>query len=134
MALLSDGTSNQLFFGEKKIPFGKINTCSRSSAWDLWDCTYRSGALDYCQTLIRSFDLGNGTNPYGVAGYVPIAQPSDNLSTAAVDRVCFGSWHSGICNFTLGDGSVRAFSVTTPPETVLYPLARVDDGTPVTVP
>jgi hypothetical protein len=138
MAAWSDGTSNQLIFGEKKIPFGKINACSRTDAsgiWNLWDCSYMSGALDYPQTmLIRSFDLGNGANPYGVDGYIPIALANDSLATAATDRACFGSWHPGICNFTLGDGSVRAVSVTTPPESILYPLARVDDGVNATIP
>ena len=39
----------------------------------------------------------------------------------------FGSAHAGVCNFLLGDGSVRAVSTTTPHE-VLYALSVVNDG------
>ncbi len=46
----------------------------------------------------------------------------------------FGSWHPGVCNFIIGDGSVRAVSVTVSTENILVPLAFVGDGTPVTLP
>jgi type II secretory pathway pseudopilin PulG len=127
MALWADGTSNQIIFGEKKIPTGKINACSLADGH--WDCSYLASAVNVNSTLVRSFDSGNGSNPYGVAGYIPIGLPTDGTSTAN-----FGSWHSGICNFVLGDGSVRAISVTTPAETILYHLARVDDGVATTLP
>jgi hypothetical protein len=132
MALWADGSSNQFIFGERKIPIGKTNSCSTASGH--WDCSYMAGTVDLGVTFIRSFDTGNGSNPYGVAGYIPIARANDSTTTGIEPTSCFGSWHTGICNFTLGDGSVRAVSVTTPPESILYPLARVDEGTAVSLP
>lgn len=45
----------------------------------------------------------------------------------------FGSWHPGVCQFALGDGSVRAISCTTPVN-VIFPLHVVNDGNVVTLP
>jgi type II secretory pathway pseudopilin PulG len=136
MALWSDGTSNQLIFGEKKIPIGKINSCTAASGH--WDCSYLAATVDRGYiTLIRSFDVGRdttNTKPYGINGYAAIARANDSVTTGIEHTVCFGSWHTGICNFTLGDGSVRAVSVTTPSEAILYPLARVDEGVTASLP
>jgi prepilin-type N-terminal cleavage/methylation domain-containing protein len=132
MALWSDGSSNQFIFGEKHIPKEKLNSCSVASGH--WDCTYLSGSVDRGYvTLLRGFDAGRGGNTYGVAGYVPIARPEDTTILNSV-LYAFSSWHPGICNFVLGDGSVRTVSVTTPPESILYHLARADDGVAVSLP
>ncbi|MCF0234229.1 MAG: DUF1559 domain-containing protein, partial [Thermoguttaceae bacterium] len=45
----------------------------------------------------------------------------------------FGSWHSGVCNFLLGDGAVRAISVTAPGKVLGY-FACVDDGNTAALP
>jgi hypothetical protein len=42
----------------------------------------------------------------------------------------FGSWHPGICNFVLADGSVRAVSNLLD-ATTLGRLCRRDDGQPI---
>jgi prepilin-type processing-associated H-X9-DG protein len=78
----------------------------------------------------RSFSLAGNT--YG------ISRIDDNPTVNPRDAG-FGSWHPGVCNFLLGDGSVRAISVTTPPGTldnygVLLRLAAVDSGLTVSIP
>jgi prepilin-type N-terminal cleavage/methylation domain-containing protein len=117
----SDGTSNQLIVGEKSVPLGKVNSCSAATGH--WDCTYMTATTDLAYSLIgRYFEDAQ----YG--HWIPIRQHNDTSSYG------FGGWHPGICNFAIGDGSVRSINVTTPPDTILYPLARCDDSAPVTVP
>jgi prepilin-type processing-associated H-X9-DG protein len=129
MALWADGSTNQLIFGEKAIPLGKTNACSVAEGH--FDCNFLGASVNANGQVIRTFDSGWGTNPNGVAGYRAIARPTDAVGTVTF---AFGSWHPGGCNFVLGDGSVRGITVTTPPEAVLYRLARVDDGNSVTLP
>ena len=77
--------------------------------------------------------------PEGVlswAGRVLARGPSDYATDDArgiVGHYAFGSYHPGVCNFTLGDGSVQAFSVTTDPQLLVY-LTVVNDGHSVAVP
>ena len=45
----------------------------------------------------------------------------------------FGSSHPGVCQFLLGDGSVRAIPVTADPNLLIH-LGVVDDGMAVALP
>jgi prepilin-type processing-associated H-X9-DG protein len=117
--LWSDGTTNQLIFGERHLLLGKANSCSQTKG--TYDCSYLAGGLAYGYVLGRSFG-------YNGSGNVPISLPNSGINNHT-----FGSDHTGICNFAFGDGSVRSISVTTPPS-ILYPLARVDDGQAVNLP
>ncbi|MGL6194904.1 MAG: H-X9-DG-CTERM domain-containing protein, partial [Thermoguttaceae bacterium] len=104
----------------KAIPRGKVNSCSAGSGH--WDCTFMTATSEtFRPGLGRSFTNGDG-------GFIPIARLDDDFYDA------FGSWHTGVCNFALGDGSVRGISTSTPPDTVLYPLSRCDDGKSVSLP
>ncbi len=47
-------------------------------------------------------------------------------NTVAINNQ-FGSWHTGICQFVYGDGSVRGLTNSTPGD-VLGWLSAVDDG------
>jgi len=49
------------------------------------------------------------------------------------DGYGFGSWHPGVCQFALGDGSVRSLPVTTTLSIVLM-LSDVSDGGTAAVP
>jgi type II secretory pathway pseudopilin PulG len=129
-SLWTDGASNQIIFGEKSIILGKTNACSTAEGH--WDCTYFGTAANASYHLIRRFDYGASTAASGIAGYIPIALPNQPQSYNTL--LSFGSWHPNICNFAIGDGSVRSISVTTPAESILYPLARTDEGSPVTLP
>ncbi|MDR3111543.1 MAG: DUF1559 domain-containing protein [Planctomycetaceae bacterium] len=127
MASWSDGSSNQIIIGEKHIPLTKLNACP--SLGKHWDCSYVAGAVNSCATIVRSFDYGTGSN------YIPIAIPSNGNDNASITTSnAFGSWHYGVCNFVMGDGSIRGISVTTSVDMVLSPLAKVDDGEAVSLP
>jgi hypothetical protein len=39
----------------------------------------------------------------------------------------FGSWHTGVCQFLLGDGSVRSITTSVSPTTLAL-LANIADG------
>ncbi|MDR1959493.1 MAG: DUF1559 domain-containing protein [Planctomycetaceae bacterium] len=125
MASWSDGSSNQLIIGEKHIPLSALNGCPSSKGH--FDCSYIATATNTANTIFRSFDYNTGNN------YIPIAIPSNEVPSVTGSGA-FGSWHPGVCHFVLGDGSVRAISVTTPAETILSPLAKVDDGRAVSLP
>lgn len=98
---ITDGLSNTLFAGDKHVHiqnFGRgVLDCSLYNG-DYWMCSSRSVGPNY-----------------------PIAQkPTDTI-------VGFGGYHSGICQFVLGDGSVRAISNAADPN-ILALLANISDG------
>ena len=121
MAYWSDGTTNQLLIGEKHFPKSNpAGTCSTSNASD---CSYLNAGPngDKVINVTRTFDI------YSTG----IARPNDNGSDEPYIK--FGSLHSGVCNFLIGDGSVRPISVTTSVN-VLRSLADVRDGRTVALP
>jgi len=123
-AWLSDGTSNQLMFGEKHFtntPVARLGECEVLGD----DCSYLGSDANGVNvtSISRTFDN------FGPTGG-PIALPNETTNNAPHR---FGSVHSGICNFLIGDGSVRAISNTTP-QTLLMALGTVDDGEAVSLP
>ena len=137
---VQDGLSNQIFVGEKHIPLGRLGICEGGNAatlgFNAGDCSYlritNIAALSSARIFVnynRSF---------------PIARPADytvdNMPPAAtgvndsLNFLGFGSYHPMICQFLLGDGSVRSISVTTPVGTILGPLSFMDDGATVQMP
>jgi hypothetical protein len=134
----SDGLSNQLLFGEKHIPSGLVGKCIS----DIWlagtdprpsnqvDCSmylmgeYRgvaAGRVVYHRNLSREDKPGIVTSDIQAADYV------------LQFRAAFGAVHSNVCNFLIGDGSVRGLPTTINVDT-LANLGTVDDGNPVTLP
>ncbi len=95
---ITDGLSNTLFIGEKHIPRGGFGNPPDSAF-------YNGDHRNYCTT-------GIGAPLRGI----------DSTSTG----VQFGSWHPGICQFVLGDGSVRALHVSISPTQLEYYAARAD--------
>ncbi len=101
---ITDGLSNTLFAGDKHVLLGNFGQgvldCSLYNG-DYWICSSRSVGPNY-----------------------PLAQtPTDNV-------IGFGGYHTGICQFVLGDGSVRAISTGTDPNTLAL-LANIADGQPI---
>ena len=140
MSWWQDGSSNQLLFGEKHIPEGKIGVCLNDVAPDPiepYDCSY--------------YYINGGWREYGplrsaaCTTVVLSRGPSDNGGTMGYpDRYnSFGSHHPSIINFAFGDGSVRGLSVTMPTNptngepksawTVFTKIAHVSDGEPVSL-
>jgi hypothetical protein len=93
--------SNTLLVGEKHIPLGEFGV-----GW--WDCSTFNGDYFACST--RS------------------AGPSYPLAKDVWDTGWkFGSYHPGICQFCMADGSVRSLRVDIDP-TILGWLAQRNDG------
>ena len=102
-ASILDGTANTIFVGEKHVPLGKFGTVAGMDT-----STYNA---DNMERFARFAGPG-----YGLARTVN--------ETVAIN---FGSYHPGICQFVLGDGSTRALSVSLD-TVVLRRLAVRDDG------
>ena len=67
----------------------------------------------------------NGDHPWAISRAAgPDFQLADGNSEFNSQ---FGSWHPGICQFSMGDGSVQSIATTIEPET-LGLLAERDDG------
>jgi hypothetical protein len=137
-AWIQDGTSNQLLFGERHIPTDRIGQCHGTTVATIRpenvDCSYLVAWERAGFTSLRAMMSyqNNSTNARLISRPTDFNPPStgDALST---HNYAFGSWHPGICNFVLGDGSVRGISVTTS-QNILKAVSRVDDGEAVTLP
>lgn len=99
---ITDGLSNTLFVGEKHIPANGFGNPPDSS--------------------IYNGDNGASHKQAGVTA--PLARGPTGSGQ-------FGSWHSGICQFVFGDGSVRALSVAIDLNALGY-LANRQDGQTIT--
>ena len=115
----SDGTSNQLLVGDKHIPSGKVGICHLDGPMGCWDCSYLTMDRRIAFEVGRSFDGG------------PIC--NDAKMTADPAYMLFGSYHTSVANFLMGDGSVHAVAVTTP-QALLQSLQHVNDGKAVSLP
>jgi hypothetical protein len=157
-ARCTDGLSNQFFIGEKHIPLDRLGKCPNiadfSSATaaqtrNASDCSYLQ--TGYVKTMwngraIVVYAVSNSVNSTGIVlgnDYViPLSRPRDfstdtepsvnNWANSGLIWMGFGSWHPGICQFVLGDGSVHSCSVTTS-EKVLRAMALVSDGDSVSL-
>ena len=154
-ARISDGLSNQIIIGEKHIPQDALGQCYRATATGPdtnraeWypptyyvDCSYMGFALgrgfSVSQPIRRWTAEGeNDGDPYTWGEITPLRRPNDTIGVGEAyvtpTNNGFGSWHPGVCQFALGDGSVRSFAVTTPPR-ILACLVDVSDGNSVTLP
>lgn len=133
MSWWSDGTSNQLIFAEKHIP----------GTWALNDTddypTYWNGG--YHVTYAEN-GASNVARPVSDNAKMIARGPSDKTATDGTywraphqieAQVVLGSAHPGIFNVLIGDGSVRPFPITIP-NTPMWNLTCVNDGTPATLP
>lgn len=140
-AWLQDGTSNQILIGEKHVPqsvLGKCDPNGTTGGNTYTDCGIQSVAQNRGTPAGRAFCFSFSVNESSITNPFPLARPNDHDGLGGGDRPLrhygFGSYHPGICNFVLGDGSVRAISVTTPIDPVLFRLGVVDDGESVALP
>jgi prepilin-type N-terminal cleavage/methylation domain-containing protein len=128
MAWWSDGISNQIIAGEKHIPQNRFGKCG--AGVDSADCPYIAPWGRAKDSPARGWQYGSprfitrGSNEYtGDAEW----------GNSAGYTYAFGSWHTGICHFLTGDGSVKSLSVTTP-ASMLECLIHVSDGKMVSLP
>jgi type II secretory pathway pseudopilin PulG len=134
MSWWRDGTSNQIVVGEKHIHPDKLGKCffptNEIMAQHSGDCSYlMSQASHGAAPYSRDVQYNGGLTAPMVR---EIRRMNDNAGSQGVTSG-FGSWHTGICNFLIGDGAVRALGVTTSTE-ILRRLADVSDGESVFLP
>jgi hypothetical protein len=151
---LSDGTSNQLLLGEKHIPYWALGSTNPEDKYTTWDCgSFGTNHADYGGTAVcvRTMTGANGTGNAIVSFARGPMDPNTDLpkieslinSTGINRRGRYmlgygadrglGSYHSGIVNFLLGDGSARSLPITMNQQ-VLTNLTQVNDGNSVTLP
>ena len=140
---ITDGLSNQLFIGEKHIPLGRVGKCDSFEVGaarnqpNSGDCSYLMTGVWKAPSSgrnISSFDDTNGTPAYSPLQF-PIARSGDFKEDEfnPVRSYGFGSYHTGVCPFLLGDGSVHTISSTAPFE-ILEALSIINDGKAVSLP
>jgi len=121
-ARMTDGTSNTVIFGEKHIHPDNIRIWTdAATGWTPEENGWYQDAPIHSFTgmnwgdawAARSFAWGGGADAGSNIATYGIARPDDRAGEHP-GNAGFGSWHPGICNFLLGDGAVRAISITTP--------------------
>ena len=140
---VTDGLSNQLFVGEKHIPLGRVGRCdmtvddSGHNQPNSGDCSYLLTGVWRAPSSgrnISSFDDQNGVPPYTPLQYA-IARAGDfkEDNFNPIRSYGFGSYHTGVCPFVMGDGSVQMISATCP-FNILEALSMMNDGVAVSIP
>jgi hypothetical protein len=152
----ADGTSNMIIMGEKHIPHYAFDPPSDPNYLVKWNGGI--GALgtaenqDYSGTSKyfpsqQYANIGRLMGPTTELARGPQDDRCNNWTDKAndagaypdinkvdpADAYLFGSAHTGVVNFAVGDGSVHSFSVEIS-SNILYPLAQADDGVAVAIP
>ncbi|MCL2623320.1 MAG: DUF1559 domain-containing protein [Planctomycetaceae bacterium] len=134
MSRWADGTSNQIVFGEKHIYLGTAGQCSNQDN--------HNGATQFqsdCSILnvgetrtAPSFRMVRHRFAFWGADYdvMPGIVTPNIRNYAHYSNAAFGSVHTGVCNFMIGDGSIQSFSATMSPLLLSY-LGCVNDGNSV---
>ena len=132
MSRWADGTSNQIVMGEKHIILGTAGMCSNTNVVETTsDCSILNvGEIRTTPSfrIVRHRFAFTGFDWDDMPGIV-----TPNIKNyAAYYNAAFGSVHTGVCNFMLGDGSIQAFSATMSPLVLSY-WGCVNDGNSISL-
>jgi hypothetical protein len=132
MSWFADGTSHQFVIGEKHIPMNRLGVCGQEER-NRSDCNFIAISGVTRQSVARGWARDSGVialarTPQDYSADNQGPGPNNSGGTYA-----FGSYHTGLCHFLIGDGSVQTIPVTTPRETLNW-FVRVDDGQVVALP
>jgi prepilin-type processing-associated H-X9-DG protein len=131
-ATIIDGTSNTLLIGEKHVRPNSFQ--GKNEDRSIFDGEpgnafrrFIGRAIAGAPTSPPNFDPADPPNPL-IADPATQANPTDPVSglTISVNQ-CFGSRHSGICQFVFCDGSVKGLRVSLSIEQLTF-LGLPDDG------
>ncbi|GHT38205.1 hypothetical protein FACS189427_12150 [Planctomycetales bacterium] len=132
MAYWQDGSSNQLVVGEKFIPASMVDLEAPTASEIHWDSSFLTARGYGCEGGVGRYVMPGvqciKRSPYD---YPESYDPSTGENSGP-DHFVFGGIHPGVCNFLIGDGSVRGVSATINWE-MLYWLSRVEDGNSVSL-
>ena len=114
---ITDGLSNTFLIGEKHISLDELGKQGTFN--------YSGGSRGYGDGAVW---LTEGPRQHVRAGGpgVPITRP-DDPNDAFVGFIRFGSYHAGMCQFALSDGSARAISATINSRTLAQLCNRKDE-------
>jgi prepilin-type N-terminal cleavage/methylation domain-containing protein len=112
--VITDGSSNTLMMGEKHLTPTMLDQIS------MFNGDYQEG-FERNAGHNGAYNAGTGrwSTEYPLIGDPNFTGPNYNL--------CFGSWHPGVCQFALCDGSTRSISNAIALET-FYRLSLRNDG------
>jgi hypothetical protein len=127
MSWWQDGSTNQFIVGEKHIAPNYLGKCEGSNAYRS-DCSYLT--MNGWKTSGGGRGIRYGSTSFGI---VLPNYGNDNDSLNPAFHFGFGSYHSGICQFLLGDASVRTIPVTIT-QSILTRLCDTSDGETVEIP
>ncbi|MDR1269771.1 MAG: DUF1559 domain-containing protein [Planctomycetaceae bacterium] len=142
MAWWQDGSSNQFVLGEKHIPVDRLGKCdpqlagyadwnNNSSDCSILSCGgWRTGPIG--RTVVYNWTSTSATLANGTQ--IPLAMPKFDSTNQWLSGYGFGSYHPGICQFLLGDGTVHSVALPTPVFTILFAFSHVSDGNTAALP
>jgi len=129
----SDGTSNQLVVGEKHIPQKFVGQCKEPGRSEGGDCSILNVGEWRTASSFRVVRFKHPNHAPNGDIYPGIISPHENGYILNNPTGAFGSAHSGVCNFLVGDGSVQSLSMSIDP-VILGDLGCVNDGNSTTFP
>lgn len=142
----ADGTSNQLVLGEKHLPPTDVGKCAPGTpnndySLNTGDCSmlnvgeWRTSSSFRVVRFRHPVHAPDGDLLPGIRSTNDRKDPNNeqDLDYTGYVAGAFGSAHTGVCNFILGDGSVQALSSTIDPLVLAY-LGCVNDGNAVSIP
>jgi len=121
LADVTDGLSKTIAIGERHVPSIGIGAM-----------IYPDGPNHGCDGPMYQGGVAESSLRATGSSHLLALGPMDPMDMAATvwKRTSFGSWHPGISNFLMGDGSVQGIAVETDVTTMGY-LGNKQDGNPI---